>query len=165
MSNIRRYYKEGQVYFITCVTHKRKRILTPNIDLFWDGVESTKNRLAFKILAWVINPDHFHMIIDPKNSDLSDIVKRMKLSFSKKIRFRYKGVTGRIWQNRFWDHVIRDQKDLDKHLDYIHYNPVKHNLAESPYEYEYSSIHKYSDFYGDDWGAKEPININGQFGE
>ena len=121
MSNIRRYYKEGQVYFITCVTHKRKRILTPNIDLFWDGVESTKNRLAFKILAWVINPDHFHM--------------------------------------------IRDQKDLDKHLDYIHYNPVKHNLAESPYEYEYSSIHKYSDFYGDDWGAKEPININGQFGE
>jgi putative transposase len=165
MTNIRRYYKKGQVYFITCVTYNRERILIPDIDLFWESIQSTKSKLSFEIIAWVIIPDHFHMIIDPRVFNLSDIMKRIKLSFSKKYRFERKSATGRIWQNRFWDHIIRDQKDLNKHIDYIHYNPVKHNIVKSPLKYEYSSLSEYKDFYEDDWGVKEKIEFDGDFGE
>ena len=165
MTNIRRYYKEGQVYFITCVTHNRKRLLIRNIDLFWESISAVKKKLIFDILSWVIIPDHFHMIIDPKDSNLSDIVKRIKLSFSKKYSFEQKSITGHIWQYRFWDHIIRDQKDLNKHLDYIHYNPVKHNLVKTPFEYEFSSLEKYKDYYSEDWGAKEKLEFDGEFGE
>ena len=165
MTNIRRYYKEGQVYFITCVAYNRKKILIHNVDLFWESIQSIKNRLTFEIIAWVIIPDHFHMIIDPKVSNLSDILKRIKLSFSKKYRFNHQSVASRIWQNRFWDHIIRDQKDLNKHIDYIRYNPVKHEIVKSPFKYEYSSLSEYEDFYEDDWGVKEILEFDGEFGE
>ena len=165
MTNIRRYYKKGQIYFITCVTYNRKRILIPDIDLFWESIQSTKSKLSFEIIAWVIIPDHFHMIIDPKEANLSDIIKRIKLSFSKKHKFEHKSVAGRIWQNRFWDHIIRDQEDLNKHIDYIHYNPVKHSLVKSPFKYDFSSLNEYKDFYNEDWGVKEIIEFDGEFGE
>jgi REP-associated tyrosine transposase len=72
-----------------------------------------------------------------------------------------------IWQRRFWDHIIRNQTDLNKHIDYIHYNPVKHGYVNSPFEWEYSSIHVYRDkgYYQSDWGMKEDLNIGGEFGE
>jgi len=74
-------------------------------------------------------------------------------------------IKGPVWQARFWDHVIRDEKDYARHLDYIHINPVKHNYVKKPYDWPYSSIHKFKEDYPPDWGCKEDINIEGEFGE
>jgi putative transposase len=74
--------------------------------------------------------------------------------------------SGRVWQNRFWDHIIRDEKDWNCHVEYIHYNPVRHGLVTSPFEWKQSSIHEFykRGFYARDWGASE-IVITSNFGE
>ena len=89
------------------------------------------------------------------------------LKVSARYRIRNKSTSGRIWQYRFWDHIIRDQNDLNKHIDYIHYNPVKHNLVQNPFEWKYSSIHEFKieGYYSDDWGVKDRLTFKGEFGE
>ncbi len=69
------------------------------------------------------------------------------MSFSKSYRNLLKCNSGHIWQHRYYDHIIRDQNDLNRHIDYIHYNPVKHGYVKSPFDLKFSSIHKYSDIY------------------
>jgi putative transposase len=74
---------------------------------------------------------------------------------------------GRIWQRRFWDHIIRNEADLNRYIDYIHYNPVKHGFAQSPFSYLHTSIHEYQKegYYQADWGAKETPGFKGDYGE
>ena len=124
MSRLRRYYGSGKLYFVTNVTFQRKRILVEHADLLHHALTNVKERLRFEIIAHVILPDHFHAIIDPGEYDLSNLLQRIKQSFSMDYRQRT-GASGRVWQLRFWDHIIRDQDDMNKHIDYIHYNPVK----------------------------------------
>ena len=68
---------------------------------------------------------------------------------------------------RFWDHVIRDENDMNSHLDYIHYNPVKHGLVDDPFDWKDSSIHGYHrrGLYERDWGVSREIDFVGEFGE
>jgi putative transposase len=127
----------------------------------------TKAKLKYELVAWVILPDHFHLLLTPDNCTPSEILHRLKLSFGSNYRKRYGLAQGRIWQSRFWDHIIRNEKDLNCHIDYIHYNPVKHGLTKSPFEYRYTSIHEYqkNGYYQKDWGIAEIPHIKGEFGE
>jgi putative transposase len=88
------------------------------------------------------------------------------MSFAALYRKRANLRSARVWQNRFWDHIIRDMDDRNRHLDYIHYNPVKHGHVSSPFEWEYSSIHDFrkQGFYASDWGVL-PISVGGDYGE
>ena len=167
MSILRRYHREGNIYFITSVTYERKPVLVDNIDLLWTGFGAVNDKSAFNMMAWVILPDHFHIVIDPKQHDISNILQRIKMSFAALWRKRMNLVCGRVWQNRFWDHIIRDQEDLNRHIDYIHFNPVKHRYVNSPYDWPHSSMHKYhaEGFYSRDWGVMGTIEIEGEFGE
>ncbi len=167
MSKLIRHYSPGQIYFITSVTHDRHRILVENSDIFWEAVEKVKKDIYFELSAWVIMPDHFHIIIDPLESDLSSIIKRIKLSFAYQFRNSQNMYRGKVWQSRFWDHIIRDENDLNRHLDYIHFNPVKHGLVINPYEWEHSSIHAYlkRGQYESDWGTRKAPIFEGDFGE
>ena len=117
--------------------------------------------------SWVILPDHLHMIVDPDGCDLSILVRQFKLSFSSLYRKRTGAGKGRVWQYRFWDHQIRDESDLTRHLDYIHYNPVKHGLTSNPFAWEFSSIHGFREkgYYEDDWGVIEKPECDGEYGE
>jgi putative transposase len=74
---------------------------------------------------------------------------------------------GRLWQHRFWDHVIRNENDYVRHVDYIHYNPVKHGLTPSPFEYELSSINRWAarGYYDRTWGTSQTVVCDGDFGE
>ncbi len=74
---------------------------------------------------------------------------------------------GRVWQNRFWDHIIREQNDFNRHIDYIHYNPVKHGYVSNPADLKLSSFSKLKrkGVYPDDWGVVEPKNLDGDYGE
>ena len=167
MTNIRRYFKAGNIYFLTHVTYDRVPILVDQFDLLWQAIQSARKETPFEFIAWDVLPDHLHMIIDPLDNDLSSLMKRMKLTFSTNYRKRIGMRRGRAWQYRFWDHIIRDHHDLNHHVDYVHYNPVKHGLTVSPLQWEYSSIHDYfkEGFYPEDWGVRELLEFEGFFGE
>lgn len=167
MSKLLRYYNGENVYFVTAVTKNREKILTEHQNLFEDSVKKYKEKLKFSLIASVILPDHFHMIIDPKHGNLSMIIQKLKLSFSKKFRYISGDERGHIWQSRFWDHIIRDQIDMNNHIDYIHYNPVKHGYVMSPFNWGPSSIHEYykRGYYTRDWGVSEELTFAGQYGE
>jgi len=122
--------------------------------------------MKFKIPAFVALPDHVHILINPGGTNVSLILQRIKLSFSKKVRYLLGQSSGQIWQKRFWDHIIRNQEDMNKHIDYIHYNPVKHGYTNRPHDWKYSTFPEYykRGYYSEDWGEMDPL-IKGEFGE
>lgn len=158
MSNYIRQYIPNSTVFITIITYNRQKILLENISLLRKCLLNAPYN--YKIFACVVLPEHIHFLIKPANiKDLSKIISSIKYSFSKeldknnnisesKAKKREKG----IWHRRFYDHVIRDENDLNKHIDYIHYNPMKHyNIA--PKDWEYSSFKKFvkRGFYDENW--------------
>jgi putative transposase len=136
MKTMRRIYIPSLPYFITGVTHRRRPILLEHVETFWSSWAESRPD------AWVILPDHFHAIVKPDPYTISDLVFRFKLRFCRRVE-RQLG-TRKVWQNRFWDHAIRDERDWLRHLAYVHYNPVHHELLSDPMAYEHSSIAKWS---------------------
>ena len=170
MSNYRRYYlKEYNYVFLTVVTGYRQNILLENIDLLKKSFAYAKQKYDFKIFAIVVLDNHFHTILKLNDLSLfSKIIYRFKYYFSthlkslsvteSKVRKGEKG----IWQRRFYDHVIRNEIDLNRHLDYIHYNLIKHKCSNSAADYPYSSFKKFVELgvYEQDWcNYKDKYNI------
>ena len=89
------------------------------------------------------------------------------MSFASSLRHRLGCTSGRTSQNRFWDHIIRDQNDFNRHVDYIHYNPVKHGFVEEPGNWPHTSFHEYlaDGLYSSDWGCRPSSAFEGDFGE
>jgi len=168
LPNYQRYYLQGGTYFFTVVSHKRQPIFVkePAIRLFKNCLKDTITIHPFRIDAIVILPDHIHTIwtLPENDSDFSTRWKLVKAAFSKQHQniltgnltdsLVRKGESG-VWQRRFWEHLIRDQDDFNRHCDYIHYNPVKHGLAKSPSEWKYSSFEKFVKLgiYEPGWGT------------
>ncbi len=165
MSKLRRYVTENATFFITAVTHGRTPFLAQHSDVFLEALNRQSSKHNAKIHAWVILPDHFHLLIELDGTPLPKFIQSLKLSFTNMLRVKGFHHGGRFWQLRYWDHVIRDQTDFNAHFDYIHYNPVKHGIADSPFDYEFSSAREYlnSGVYTDDWGAG--VKFQGDFGE
>lgn len=165
MSQIRRYPSDGHPIFVTSVTYRRLEILREFGYLLQDAFVELQARNLYNLSAWVILPSHFHAIIELRDRPLPSVVQSIKQSFSMKYRLST-GATGRVWQSRYWDHIIRDEHDLKRHLDYIHYNPVKHGLTNNPAQYAASSYRSFlaNGMYTDGWGKVDP-EIPGKFGE
>jgi putative transposase len=167
MTNIRRYFRPDEVVFLTHVTYKRIPILINNFEILWESISNYKNQIGFDMITWVVLPDHFHMLIHADNIDISNLMKKIKLSFSTKLRKLTNQQKGRVWQYRFWDHLIRSQVDLNRHIDYIHFNPAKHGYVNKPFDWRYSSIREYIErgIYPEDCGIVDPDDFKGGFGE
>lgn len=165
MSRLKRYFSEGNVYFITVVTYERNPILIDSARILLNAVEKMRNKYRAIINYHVILPDHFHLIIQPTGNDLNRFVHDLKLSFGASFRKENELQSGRIWQARYWDHIVRNEDDLNNHVDYIHYNPVKHKLVPSPFDWKYSSIHSFEGCYQDDWGVIDVVEFEGDYGE
>lgn len=162
MPNYRRYYLEQYNYvFFTLVTYNRKNILLKNIELLKQAVKYVKKKYSFEIYAAVVLDNHLHFILKLDDIKLfSKIIYSFKYYFS--IHFEKntditksklaKGEKG-VWQRRFYDHVIRNENDLYRHLDYIHYNPIKHQYSRNAKEYLYSSFNKFvkNGMYEENW--------------
>jgi len=150
MANYKRLFLSGYSYFITIVTHQRKPILIDNIELLREGFRESKRFFDYKIDAIVILPDHLHMIITPKNAmDYPKIIKSIKYNFSKNYtpieyveqsQSREKRGLKAVWQKRYYEHTIRNQKDWVEKMQYIQYNPIKHNLVKNINDWKYSSF-------------------------
>ena len=164
MSNYLRYYTETSVMvFITIVTYRRRKILIPSIKLLKKSFKQASTKYNFKIIAIVVLQDHCHFIIQPNiPQEIPSIIKNVKTYFSSNIPLKYrcgnlsesaqKRKENGIWQRRYYDHIIRNEQDLYKHLDYIHYNPMKHYNI-SPKDWEFSSFKNFVKvkYYAIDW--------------
>jgi putative transposase len=158
MPNYRRAKVAGATYFITQVTHHRQPWLTLDIarHALRAAITHVRQKYPFTIDAFVLLPDHFHCLwtLPFGDSDLSTRLRLIKTFVTKKYgnqleinaeisTSRQKRQERNLWQRRFWEHYIRDDKDFIQHIDYIHYNPVKHGFVKSPKDWEYSSFHRY----------------------
>lgn len=175
-----RSYKEGAYYFFTLISYNRRKILCEDDFLiaFKNSIRQVQQQYPFEIIAWVQLPDHIHCIwkMPENDADYSirwSQIKRLttqacsqyyltydELSYSK-IKRNERG----IWQRRFLEHQIRDEPDFVRHMDYIHYNPVKHGLVEKVVDWPYSSFHRCvrQGFYVEDWGGS--INFSKRFSD
>ena len=158
MSNYRRVYIPGGMYFLTIITYQRQPLFSDrnNISLLRNTTAKVKSEMPFDIIGAVILPEHIHFIWSLPKGDrnYSKRVGRLKVLFTKSLRgdnnlpqnvslSRQKHRESNVWQRRFWEHTIRDERDLAAHLDYIHYNPVKHGYVSCPHLWEYSSFHSW----------------------
>lgn len=153
--NYKRLFLPNSYIFITIVTSKRRHILIDNVELLKDAFRRTKKFHNFEIFGIVILPDHMHLLLKPEIvENYPKIVHLVKTFFSKTIDISsikdYKLSDSRkskqekdIWQRRYWEHTITDEEDLYNHLDYIHYNPVKHNYVKAVRDWQYSSFEKF----------------------
>jgi putative transposase len=148
----RRNRTSGGTYFFTVnLANRSSGLLVERIDELRAAVRKVKQRHPFHIHAWVVLPDHLHALWTLPSGD-SDFPTRwmlIKAAFSRDIERiepvnasrRSKGERG-IWQRRFWEHRIRDDADLERHVDYVHINPVKHGHVARAADWAYSSIHR-----------------------
>jgi len=153
----------GGTYFFTVnLAERNLKLLVENVDLLREVVQKVKLAHPFYIDAMVILPEHLHAIwtLPEGDTDYDTRWMLIKAGFSRKIpkverinKSRLlKGERG-IWQRRFWEHMIRDDRDFEKHVDYIHFNPVKHQLVKHVIDWPYSSFHRYvrDGIYTKDW--------------
>jgi len=157
MPNYRRYYQPGGTYFFTVKTFRYQRYLCTSHarSLLREAIERTRKERPFEIPAFVLLPDHLYTIwvLPEGDSDFSQrwsLIKR-RFTFSWAEYHVAKPVSvamekrheQSVWQKRFWEHRIRDEEDFGHHMNYIHYNPIKHGLVQCPHQWEYSSFQRY----------------------
>ena len=163
--NYKRLFIPSSYVFLTVVTNNRRKILIQNIEILRDALKNAKKYFNFEALAIVVLPDHFHLLVKPKSiKDYPKIITSIKYYFSRNINVvglesptydRSKG----IWQRRYNEHKIRDENDLHKHLDYIHYNPVKHEQVTCVKDWKHSSFEKFvkKGNYDMSWGSVSDV--------
>jgi putative transposase len=167
----RRAHVPGGTFFLTVVTYRRRPILSSpgQVGRLRRALRQVMREAPFRIPAAVVLPDHAHFLwsLPPGDTDYSRRVGRMKVLFTRSLRgheaprpavcdSRRKHRESDVWHRRFWEHTIGDEGDLERHLDYIHYNPVKHGLASCPHLWPYSSFPRWvrAGLYPGDWGCR-----------
>ncbi|BCL33740.1 REP-associated tyrosine transposase [Nostoc sp. MS1] len=172
MPNYRRAKLAGGTYFLTQVTHHRQPWLITDIArlALRTAITHVRQKYPFTIDAFVLLPDHFHCIwtLPPGDSDLSTRLRLIKTFVTKNYKnqleihteisaSRQKRQERNLWQRRFWEHLIRDERDFVIHCDYIHYNPVRHKLCQIPQDWQFSTIHRFisQGIYPLKWGKSE----------
>ena len=161
MGNIRRIYLPHTAVFLTTVCYQRTPYLQAdsNKHLLLAVLREVKNEFRYRMIGYVIMDDHLHcMLLPDQPTDYPRIMQSVKLRFARRLKSRLNPSPKHIWQPRYWDHVIRDDRDLHRHLDYIHFNPVKHAQAPNPHAYPWSSfhIHLQRGHYPADWCVDGP---------
>ncbi len=166
MSDYKRFYLNGGCYFFTVVTYKRQQILTQanNAELLKQALNHVKKTHLFFLHAMVILPNHFHCLLKQpeKDFDYSTRIRLIKSHFSKAINLSFnEHLKKPVWQQRFWEHYIRHETDWKKHMDYIHYNPVKHGYVKAARDWPHSTFHAWVErgVYDFNWGSSAPESI------
>jgi putative transposase len=133
------------------------------VEMFFDKMRAVREFKPFKLLAYAFPPDHIHFLIRPTGEvNFSSIMYSVQRSYTFEFKDRY-AIEGSLslWQHRFWDHVIRDEEDLHRHFDYVHWNAVKHGLVARPEDWPYTSYRYWFEkgYYEIGWGHVEPENL------
>ena len=174
MTEYRRVKLEGATYFFTvnCAERHGNHLLVDHIDRLRQIFRQVKSGRPFEIDAMVVLPDHLHCIwtLPPGDGDYQTRWALIKAGFSRAIPVgerrsmsRIKRGERGIWQRRYWEHLIRDDQDFERHVDYIHWNPVKHGWVRRVGDWPHSSFHAYvrRGIYPADWACEPSGTIDG----
>ena len=188
MSNYRRCYLPGGSYYFTVVTDRRAQILGTDLarDLLRAAFLDCFQRWPpFRVDAMVMLREHMHAIwtLPPDDDDYPKRWGAIKKHFTQswlalggteqscspsRIAHRRRGV----WQRYYIEHTLRDERDYQRHFDYIHFNPVKHGLVERPGDWPYSTFQRWMKrgLYDPEWGdisgeSQDFSDIKGTVGE
>ena len=168
MPDYRRAFCPGGTFFFTVNLLQRRGsdLLVRHVDHLRDVVREVRHAHPFHIHGWVVLPEHLHAVIELPEGD-ADFSRRWRLiksGFSKRLPAdeclsrvrRARGERG-IWQRRFWEHLVRDEADFVAHMDYLHFNPVKHGHVSRVADWPYSTFHRMVEagMYSRDWAGSE----------
>jgi putative transposase len=167
---------KGSIFFFTVVlADRRSNLLVGEIDRFRHSYRAVQQSRPFETIAICVLPDHLHALwaMPESDTDFSARWSLIKSGFSRglspdnsrstsKVSKREKG----IWQRRYWEHAIRDDADYERHVDYIHFNPVKHGYVTRASDWPHSSFRRYVErgLLAADWGG-DMRDVQGSFGE
>ena len=182
MPRYRRAKHSGGTFFFTVVTYRRRPLFDQEAarNVLREVVRRVRTNYPFTIDSWVLLPNHIHCVWTlPQGDDrFSMRWSLIKSLFSKEAEGRYhmsewmndskrKHREATIWQRRFWEHQIRDDQDYRSHIDYLHFNPVKHRLVGRVRDWPFSTFHRYVRLgvYPEDWGGDMDEVLAGSFGE
>ncbi len=164
----------GTYFFTVALADRNSSLLIEQADGLRESFLTVKRRHPFEIVAMVVLPDHIHAIwqLPPGDAGYPTRWSLIKAGFSRGIpkgeqihpsraAKRERG----LWQRRYWEHLIRDERDLQAHVDYIHHNPVKHGYVVQASAWPHSSLHRYirMGWVKEDWGVG--IEVVGEYGE
>ena len=172
MSRYRRSTTTGATFFFTVVTYRRQRILTDEVvrRALRDAIVRVRERYPFTVDAWVLLPDHLHCLWTLPSGDADFGVRWnwIKRTVTRAVAASYERADWRntsriarrestIWQRRFWEHQIRNDADYTAHMDYVHFNPVKHGLVDRVADWPHSTFHRLvkAGVYPADWAGGE----------
>jgi putative transposase len=162
----RRSSTAGGLWFFTVnLENRNEDLLTRNVDVLREVMRGVRRAHPFSVVAMVVLPEHLHAIwrLPPGDSDFPLRWSLIKAGFSRRIDAGEQVSASRlarrergIWQRRYWEHQIRDESGLARHVDYIHFNPVKHGWVRAPAEWPHSSFGRYvaEGMLPADWGGK-----------
>lgn len=166
----RAYVPSGSFFFTVALLERHRSLLVDHVDLLRAAFARVRDDRPFAIDAIVVLPNHLHCIwtLPPDDADFSTRWRLIKSHFVRALPYQSERLSQRrvakkergIWQRRFWEHLIRDERDFRNHVDYIHFNPVKHGLVTRAADWPYSSFH-HSVARGDldaDWGAGTEVS-------
>ena len=177
MSGYRRSLAGGGTFFFTVnLANRKSALLIDEIDRLRRAFELVRTRHPFRMVAFCVLPEHMHTVWQLPQDDVQYGLRlgMIKRAFSSglpsaagrsasKIAKREKG----LWQRRFWEHQIRDETDLQRHVDYIHFNPVKHGLVKQVRDWPHSSFHVHVErgMLRQDWAGGGGAGDTSGFGE
>lgn len=166
----RRAFVPGGSFFFTVVTEKRRPVLASAqaIAVLRGAFPAVPASRPFVMNAAVVLPDHLHCIctLPSDDGDFATRWRLVKTWFTKHCDPALRAMPNRaraakaeqtLWQHRYWEHLLRDEADFNRHVEYIHYNPVKHGYAKAPMDWPHSSFRQYVEagVYPADWGCGE----------
>ncbi|MBR9801141.1 transposase [bacterium] len=176
MPNYRRARVPGACYFFTVVTYRRSSVFESRDaqSLLGNVIRECRERWPFVVNAMVLLPDHLHAMWTLPRGD--DRYSARWGYIKKQFTSRYLAETGveqgvsaaeqkerrrGVWQPRFWEHTIQSESDFERHFDYLHYNPVKHQYVQCPHEWSASSFHRWvnAGVYSRDWGCQQSLRF------
>lgn len=173
MTNYRRIYNPNSTYFFTVnLANRKSKLLTENISLLRHAFKKVVAKYPFTIEAITVLPEHFHCLLtfSDINQNYSTIIRLIKSYFSRGISYTGAITPSRaskkergIWQRRFWAHLITDEEDYRKHIEYCYFNPVKHGHVKRVVDWPYSSFHRdvKRGILPADWGGETPLELVG----
>ena len=145
---LQRFQQSKQSHFVTFTCYRRRPGFHSPFacHLFEEVLESLRRHFAMRVYGYVVMPEHVHLLLsEPEHGLLADVIHDLKLTFAKRVHMNCgEGAAGAFWQKRYYDRNIRDHAEFIEKLRYIHRNPVKRDLVQTPGEWKWSSFRHYA---------------------
>lgn len=139
--------------FVTLMSNQRQRILRDYASILVEGWRRIEHDFGLELICWAALPDHMHVVVDTNFGSLKSLAHKYKLVTAELFLELDLAIPRPLWETGVFDQVIDSKLSLDQHIDFVHYNPVKHGLVSKPWDYQQSSFREFvkHGYYFKDW--------------